>query len=119
MFQHALIATLALASVAGVASAQTSPTPSPSPSASASAMYATRVTPSPFMSMDMVGRYANQNFTDQARMKATPVEWRRANQAAQLINNQQCANAYTLALIELDDRLANNIKRVCRELAQQ
>lgn len=122
MFKHALVITLAFTTFAGVAVAQTAQTPpsppAPAPSAAVGSMFPLGGT-SRFMSQDLVTRFANQNFTDQARIKASPAEWRRANQAAVLINNQHCANAYTLAVVELDDRLAENVKRVCRQLAQQ
>jgi hypothetical protein len=121
MLKHALVAAFAAISFAGVAAAQTSPAPpAPAPSPSMSSTWPPPISRgSPFMQLDMATRFSNQNYTDQSRLKATPAEWRRANQAAMLINEQRCANAYTLAVVELDDRLAKNVKRVCQELAQQ
>ncbi|HWU78715.1 MAG TPA: hypothetical protein VN158_01440 [Caulobacter sp.] len=57
-----------------------------------------------------------QAMTERAAIKArtAPEQWRRAQQAAALINANQCDNAYKLAVIEQDDRLANNVKRTCK-----
>ena len=70
--------------------------------------------PQTFHSLEVDGW--RQAMTQRAAIKAKtpPDQWRRAQQAAALINTNQCDNAYKLAVIEQDDQLASTVKRVCR-----
>lgn len=124
MFKPVVLAAIAFTSLASAAVAQTSQTPSPTPTPTPSGpsdfmSVIPRGSSEMYMSFGVPTRLVNQVFTDQSRAKASPAEWRRANKAARLINDQQCGKAYTLAVVEMDDRLAQGVKRVCHELSFQ
>jgi hypothetical protein len=113
MFKQAALAAIVFAALAGSASAQsTNPNVGPgNPTDRMSVI--TRGSSATYMSFGVPTQYASQAQTDRARTKATPKEWKRAKQAAFLINSNNCVDAYKLAVAEQDDRLASGVKEVC------
>lgn len=108
-----ITAGLAIALLASTAaSAQQQPSQPPSQSNTNPPM-SMMAPPQTFHSLEVDGW--RQAMTERASIKAktAPDQWRRAQQAAALINANQCDNAYKLAVIEQDDRLASTVKRVC------
>ena len=107
MIKRTALAALALASLAGGALAQTVPS-------SPQTFIPRSQGPDPmYMSLNLPSRFLYQAQTDRVRVKASPEEWRRAKQAAELINSNHCGEAYKLAIIEQDDRLAEGVKAIC------
>lgn len=114
MFKHTALAALAFAILStGVASAQ-STNPAVGPGNPTDVMSVLpRGSTVMYMNLGVPPAYANQAQTDRSRVKATRLEWDRAKQAALLINSNHCADAYELAVVAQDERLANSVKNVC------
>ncbi len=96
------------------ASAQQAPAPTPPSNPPVAGTY-NHVAPleRPFYSREIDAWRNAQTIRAQVKAKTSPEQWRRAQQAADLINANQCANAYKLAIIEQDQRLAKAIKSTC------
>ena len=116
MLKHKAFAAMAFATVAGAASLASAHTANPSvgpgnPTDSMSVI--TRGSPAMYLSLGVPSNYNNQIQTDRARVKASPKEWKRAVKAASLINAHRCDDAYALAVVEKDERLADGVKQAC------
>jgi hypothetical protein len=111
-----ITASLAIALLSGTAaSAQQQPAQPPSQFDTSPQVWTTPPAQG-FYSLEVDGW--RQAMTERAAIKArtAPEQWRRAQQAAALINANQCDNAYKLAVIEQDDSLAKNVKHTCKTL---
>lgn len=96
------------------ASAQQQPPPSPAPNqATPNPPIFLAPGPTPFRSLEVDAWRHVQTIRAQVKAQTTPDQWRRAQQAASLINANQCVNAYKLAVIEQDEQLANSVKMTC------
>lgn len=102
---------LGLCAVSGAA-AQQQPPPAPNQAAPNAPVYLAPG-PTPFRSLEVDAWRHVQTIRAQVKAQTTPDQWRRAQQAASLINANQCVNAYKLAVIEQDEQLANSVKMTC------
>ena len=110
-----IVAGLALGLCAvSAAAAQQQPPPSPAPNqATPNPPVYLAPGPTPFRSLEVDAWRQVQTIRAQVKAQTTPDQWRRAQQAASLINANQCVNAYKLAVIEEDEQLAKSVKMTC------
>lgn len=100
--------------VASAASAQQQPSPAPTPNpTTTNPPVFLAPGPTPFRSLEVDAWRHVQTIRAQVKAQTTPDQWRRAQQAASLINANQCVNAYKLAVIEQDEPLAKSVKMTC------